>query len=239
MFYSAFILGLLGSLHCLGMCGPIAFMLPVDRENRYKSGFQTAIYHGGRILAYGIMGFLFGMLGKGLNLFGTQQKLSIIIGILMIVLVLFPLHKLGGFQPTRPIYRAVAWLKATLGASFKKKTNDAFLSIGFLNGFLPCGLVYMALLGATASAGPAGGFLFMVIFGFGTIPLMTFAIFFGSAVKSSFKNKIRRLVPVFVILIGLLFILRGMGLGIPYVSPKISNQVGETAVECHQPTDIE
>jgi len=239
MFYSAFILGLLGSLHCLGMCGPIAFMLPVDRSNRYKGSMQTVIYHGGRIFAYGILGLLFGMLGKGLHLFGTQQKLSIIIGALMIVLVLIPLHKLGKFRLTRPIYRVISWLKETLGASFKKKTADAFLTIGFLNGFLPCGLVYMALLGATASAGPTGGFLFMIIFGLGTIPLMTFAVFFGSAIKSSFKNKIRRLVPVFVILVGLLFILRGMGLGIPYVSPKISNHTADTAVECHQPADIE
>ncbi len=239
MFYTAFILGLLGSLHCLGMCGPIAFMLPVDRSNRYRGSLQTVIYHSGRILAYGILGLLFGMLGKGLHLFGTQQKLSIIIGVLMIVLVLIPLHKLGKFRLTQPIFKGISWLKETLGASFKKKTPDAFLTIGFLNGFLPCGLVYMALLGATASAGPAGGFLFMVIFGLGTIPLMTIAVFFGSAIKSSFKNKISRLVPVFVILVGLLFILRGMGLGIPYVSPKISNHTTETAVECHQPANIE
>ncbi len=239
MFYSAFLLGLLGSLHCLGMCGPIAFMLPVDRSSRTRAGFQTAVYHGGRILAYSIMGLLFGLLGKGLNLFGTQQKLSIIIGALMILLVLIPLNKLGSFRLTKPVYKVVAWLKETLGASFKKKTTDAFLTIGFLNGFLPCGLVYMALLGATASAGPTGGFLFMLIFGLGTIPLMTFAVFFGKVVKSSFKQKIQRLVPVFVVLIGLLFILRGMGLGIPYVSPKISDHAGETAVECHQPGGIE
>ena len=111
MFYSAFLLGLLGSLHCLGMCGPIAFMLPVDRSSRGRAGFQTAVYHGGRILAYSIMGLLFGLLGKGLNLFGTQQKLSIVIGALMILLVLIPLQKLGKFRLTRPIYKTVAWLK--------------------------------------------------------------------------------------------------------------------------------
>jgi sulfite exporter TauE/SafE len=239
MYYSAFILGLLGSVHCLGMCGPIAFMLPVDRENRIKGSVQTFLYHGGRILAYGILGLVFGLLGKGLNLFGTQQKLSIFIGILMILIVLIPFHKLGKYTPVQPIYRAVSYLKEALGASFKKKTADTFLSIGFLNGFLPCGLVYMAALAATSTAAAAEGFLFMALFGLGTIPMMTIAVFFGSALKSSLKNKMRSWVPVFVIFIGLLFILRGMGLGIPYVSPKIGGHMGSPAVECHQVDNTE
>lgn len=238
MLYSALILGLLGSLHCLGMCGPIAFMLPVDRSSKFKSGMQTSIYHMGRILAYGIIGLLFGLLGKGLNLFGAQQKLSIFIGLAMILLVIIPFHKLGKYRVNQPIYKAVAYLKSTLGASFKKKTTDAFLTIGFLNGFLPCGLVYMAVLGATAMGSAGQGFLYMAVFGLGTIPLMTAAVFFGRVLKSSFKDRIRRLVPVFVIVIGILFILRGMGLGIPLVSPKASEPMETPAVECHQTVNL-
>ncbi len=235
MLYSAFILGLLGSLHCLGMCGPIAFMLPVNHKNRWQGTLQTVIYHSGRILAYGIIGTIFGLLGRGLNLFGTQQKLSILIGITMILIVLIPFHRFNRLQLTRPIYQLTGFLKNSLGNSLKKRTPDAFFSIGFLNGFLPCGLVYMAVLGATAMAGPVEGFLYMAIFGLGTIPLMTVAVFFSSMIKSSFKNRIRRLIPVFVVIIGLLFILRGMGLGIPYVSPKPINPVTSATVECHQP----
>ena len=233
MLYSAFILGLLGSLHCLGMCGPIAFMLPIDRSNRLKSGFQAFIYHAGRILAYGIMGALLGALGSGINLFGAQQKLSIVIGALMILVVVVPFKRLGKLSLTAPLYRSVTYLKNTLGASFQKKTTDAFLTIGFLNGFLPCGLVYMALLGATAMSSTSGGFTYMLLFGMGTIPLMTVAIYFGNAIKSSLKNRIRRLVPVFVVIIGMLFILRGMGLGIPYVSPKVADAGTKNPVECH------
>lgn len=233
MLYSALVLGLLGSLHCLGMCGPIAFMLPVDHSSKLKSGIQSLTYHLGRILSYGIMGLLFGLLGKGLNLFGTQQKLSIVMGGIMILLVLIPFNKLAQKSITRPIYKVISGLKNALGATLKKKTADTFLTIGFLNGFLPCGLVYMALLGATAMASPWQGFFYMAVFGLGTIPLMTFAIFFSKVIKSSFKNRIRRLVPVFVVIIGVLFILRGMGLGIPYVSPKLADQTESTAVECH------
>ena len=90
MLWSALIFGLLGSLHCIGMCGPIAFMLPVDRSNSLKKILQISSYHLGRLLAYGTIGLLFGILGKSLYIFGLQQRLSIIIGILMIVIILIP-----------------------------------------------------------------------------------------------------------------------------------------------------
>ena len=235
MIYSALALGFLGSLHCLGMCGPIAFMLPVDRTSKTKSLGQTFIYHFGRIMSYAILGLLFGLLGKGLSLFGAQQKLSIFMGAFMILLVILPYKKLGRQKLLSPLYKAVSRLKNALGASFKKKSADSFLTIGFLNGFLPCGLVYMALLGATAMGSAAGGSLYMAVFGLGTIPLMTVAVFFGRSIKSGFRQRLQRLIPVFVVIIGLLFILRGMGLGIPYVSPKLNTEVSSTSVHCHQP----
>jgi sulfite exporter TauE/SafE len=90
MLWSALIFGLLGSFHCVGMCGPIAFMLPVDRSNSTRKVFQIFIYHFGRILAYSLIGLFFGLVGKSLYIFGIQQQLSIIIGILMIAVVLTP-----------------------------------------------------------------------------------------------------------------------------------------------------
>lgn len=150
MMWSALLLGLLGSLHCVGMCGPIAFMLPVDRTNKAKRLGQTFLYHFGRLMAYAIIGLLFGLLGKGLYVFGLQQKLSIAIGALMILIVILPQNILRAFKVTQPIYRIIGELKGKMGMALKKKTADTFLTIGFLNGFLPCGLVYMALFGAIA-----------------------------------------------------------------------------------------
>ena len=235
MIYSALVLGFLGSLHCLGMCGPIAFMLPVDRSSKFRSLGQTFIYHFGRILSYAILGFFFGLLGKGLTLFGAQQNLSILMGVLMILLVVLPYKRLGRQKLLSPVYRAISKLKNALGASFKKKSTSSFMTIGFLNGFLPCGLVYMALVGATAMGNAAGGSLYMAVFGLGTIPLMTIAVYFGRSIKSSFRNRLQRLIPVFVVIIGVLFILRGMGLGIPYVSPKLNTEMSSTSAHCHQP----
>lgn len=234
MLLSALVLGLMGSFHCVGMCGPIAFMLPVDHKNPVKKLFQIFLYHFGRLMAYGTIGLVFGFLGKGLYVFGLQQKLSIIIGAIMILLVLIPYRTFSKYSLSKPIYSVVTKVKNQLGRELKKKNPDTFLTIGFLNGFLPCGLVYMALFGSIATASPWLGALFMVLFGMGTIPLMTTAVYFGSMLKGAAKKSVQRLIPVFVILIGLLFILRGMGLGIPYISPAPVTEIVSSSVECHE-----
>lgn len=234
MLLSALVLGLMGSFHCIGMCGPIAFMLPVDHKKPAKKLFQVFLYHLGRLMAYGTIGLVFGFLGKGLYVFGLQQKLSILIGAIMILLVLIPNKTLNKYNFSKPIYAVLAKVKNQLGKELKKKSPDTFLTIGFLNGFLPCGLVYMAVFGSIATANPWSGALFMVLFGMGTIPLMTTAVYFGSMLKGAAKRSVQRFIPVFVILIGLLFILRGMGLGIPYISPAPVMEVVSSAIECHE-----
>lgn len=232
MVLSALILGFMGSLHCVGMCGPIAFMLPVDHTNNLKKAAQVSLYHLGRLLAYGTIGLVFGLLGKGLYVFGMQQKLSVAIGILMIILVLIPSKVLNRFHISRPVYKVISKIKSRLGKEFKKKTADTFLTIGFLNGFLPCGLVYMALFGAIAMGNVAQGSLYMVLFGLGTIPLMTSAVYFSSLLKGGIKKRVQKLIPVFIVLMGALFILRGLGLGIPYVSPKPVIEIASSKMEC-------
>jgi len=230
---TAFILGLMGSLHCVGMCGPIAFMLPVDRKNKAKKGLQIGLYHLGRLLAYATIGLAFGLVGKGLYLFGMQQKLSIGIGLGMIILVLIPIRVFNSHKISRPVYSVISKIKNRLGKELKKKTPDTFLTIGFLNGFLPCGLVYMALFGAIAMGSPWEGSLYMTLFGLGTVPLMTSAIYFSGLLKGTIRNRVRKLVPVFVVAIGLFFIVRGLGLGIPYVSPEPIQEVVTAELECH------
>lgn len=233
MLWSAFIFGLLGSFHCVGMCGPIAFMLPVDRSNSFRKVSQITTYHIGRLLAYALIGLMFGLVGKGLYLFGFQQQLSIVIGAAMIVLVLIPAHKLNRFKISQPIYQLISKVKSALGKSLKKKTADTFLTIGFLNGFLPCGLVYMAVFGSLVSANAMEGSMYMILFGMGTIPLMTSAIYLGKFLNANIKQRIQKAIPVFVIIIGILFILRGLGLGIPYISPKPMVDMATSSMNCH------
>ncbi|WP_431106893.1 sulfite exporter TauE/SafE family protein [Winogradskyella poriferorum] len=233
MLYSAFILGLLGSLHCVGMCGPIAFMLPIDRSNSFKKVTQIGIYHIGRLLAYSLIGLVFGLLGKSLNLFGIQQQLSIAIGVLMIVVVLIPYRTFAKYNLSKPLNKVISKVKSNLGQALKKKTPDTFLTIGLLNGFLPCGLVYMAVFGAIATGSLLQGSFYMVLFGLGTIPLMTTAIYLGKFLNHTIKQRIQKAIPVFVVIIGVLFILRGLGLGIPYISPAPVVEMATSAIECH------
>lgn len=233
MLYSALILGILGSFHCIGMCGPIAFMLPVSRDNKVKKFLQIFLYHFGRLLSYSLIGLAFGLLGKSLNLFGLQQQLSIGIGVLMITVILVPTKQFQKFNFSQPIYRLIGKVKSSLGAALKKKTPDTFFTIGFLNGFLPCGLVYMAVFGSIAAGGLFQGGLYMLLFGIGTIPLMTSAVYFSSLLSGRMRNKIQRLIPAFVVIIGLLFIIRGLGLGIPYLSPVEVTPGVTASASCH------
>lgn len=232
MFYTALIFGILGSFHCMGMCGPIAFLLPVDRENNLKKGMQIFLYHLGRISSYAIIGAIFGLLGKSISLFGLQQKLSIIIGIIMLSLIFIPAGKKGLDRLLNPAFKGVSKIKSQIGAELKKKRPDTFFTIGFLNGLLPCGLVYMAVLGATAVQGVWQGALYMAIFGLGTVPLMTGVVWAGNFITVKMRNGMKKAIPVVIALMGILFIIRGMGLGIPYMSPKQSSKV-EASMECH------
>ncbi|KAB1069112.1 sulfite exporter TauE/SafE family protein [Tamlana haliotis] len=233
MLVSAFILGLLGSFHCVGMCGPIAFMLPVDRSNQAKKVSQIFIYHFGRLLSYSIIGLIFGFIGKQFYLFGFQQQLSIVIGVLMILVVFIPKRIFNKYNASKPIYRGISKIKSALGKAIKRKSYDTFLTIGFLNGFLPCGLVYMAVFAAIASGNTASGSLYMAVFGLGTIPLMTTAIYFSQFLKGKTRQRIQNLIPAFIVIIGLLFIVRGLGLGIPYLSPAPVYDGITNEIDCH------
>lgn len=233
MLWSALIFGLLGSFHCVGMCGPIAFMLPVDRSNSFKKIIQIFTYHAGRILAYALIGLVFGFVGKSLYLFGLQQQLSIAIGIIMIVAILLPIKVFNKHNFSKPIYKVIGKIKSQLGEALKRKTADTFFTIGFLNGFLPCGLVYMAVFASLGMQSASIGSLYMILFGLGTIPLMTAAVYLGKFLNTSLKQRIQKAIPVFVIIIGLLFIIRGLGLGIPYLSPAPVVETVNGMIDCH------
>lgn len=219
MLFSGFIFGLISSFHCVGMCGPIAMMLPVDRSNEAKKMLQILLYHLGRLTAYGSLGIVFGLLGKGFYLAGMQQQLSILVGIFMILIVIIPERIFMKYNFSKPVYRLISKVKSSLGKQFKKKSNSALFTIGLLNGFLPCGLVYAALFGALAMQNISLGVLYMVLYGLGTIPMLSAAVYVSGFLSGNFRNKLQKVIPVAAIVIGGLFILRGMGLSIDYVSP--------------------
>ena len=151
----------------------------------------------------------------------------------MIIVVIVPVQTFNKYNFSKPLYRFISKVKTALGKALKKKTADTFLTIGFLNGFLPCGLVYMAVFASLAMQNAIQSSLYMILFGFGTIPLMTSAIYFGKLINTRIKRGIQKAIPIFVVLIGLLFILRGLGLGIPYLSPAPVVDIASSFIECH------
>ena len=223
MLYSAFIFGLISSFHCIGMCGPIAMMLPVDRNNEAKKITQIITYHIGKLTAYGILGLVFGFLGRSFYLAGMQQQLSIIVGILMIMVAVIPERVFAKYNFSKPIYKGISKIKQQLGSQFANKSYKSLFTIGLLNGFLPCGMVYVALFGAIAMQSASLGVLYMVLFGLGTVPMMSLVVYIQSYLTLNFRNKIQKIIPYVGVCIGVLFVLRGLDLGIPYVSPTTIN----------------
>lgn len=233
MLYTAFIFGLISSFHCIGMCGPIAMMLPVDRNNPVKKVTQIITYHIGRLSAYATIGLIFGLVGKGFLLAGMQQKLSIFIGVAMIVVILVPEKIFAKYNFSSPIFKLISKIKTTLGSQFKNKTYKSLFTIGLLNGFLPCGMVYVALFGAIAMQSESLGVLYMILFGLGTVPMMSIVVYLHSFLTVSTRNKIQKVIPFVAVVIGLLFIFRGLGLGIPYLSPSNMSLFVQEQPNCH------
>lgn len=233
MLFTAFIFGLISSFHCIGMCGPIAMMLPVDRNNQAKKVTQIITYHLGRLFAYSTIGFIFGMLGKGFLLAGMQQKMSIFIGIAMILIILIPEKVVANYNFSKPIFKVISKIKTTLGSQFKNKSYKSLFTIGLLNGFLPCGMVYVALFGAIAMQSPSLGILYMVLFGLGTVPMMSSIVYLNSFLTISIRNKIQKVIPYVAVFLGIAFILRGLGLGIPYISPSNMSLFVQQQPNCH------
>ena len=232
MIQIAFLFGLLGSIHCLGMCGPIAFLLPLNHKNKNEKLLQVTMYHMGRLFSYAFIGYLFSWLGKNIALFGLQQHLSIVTGILMILFVLYPKFKIPFLQKT--VHKLLSKLQNKLSQQLKRKKGKLhFLSIGVLNGFLPCGFVYMAVLGSLAYGNSVNNsVLFMIAFGLGTVPLMTSAVYAFHLFSLKSQQIISRQFPILVIILAGLFILRGLGLDIPYLSPAPIDFV-TNKINCH------
>jgi sulfite exporter TauE/SafE len=233
MLYSALIFGLISSLHCIGMCGPIAMMLPVDRNNPAKKVIQIMIYHLGRLTAYASLGLVFGILGKGFYMAGIQQNISIIVGVMMITIAIVPERLFMKYNFSKPVYKIISKVKSSLGSQFKRKSPDALFTIGLLNGFLPCGMVYAALFGAIAMQDVTLGVSYMLLYGLGTIPMMSAVVYISNLLSTPFRSKIQKLIPVVTIIIGTLFILRGLGLDIAYISPSNLNLFVQANANCH------
>jgi sulfite exporter TauE/SafE len=213
----ALALGLLGSLHCAAMCGPLMLALPVAPGGAARFIAGRFIYQSGRITTYACLGITAGLVGKSVLLAGMQRWLSITLGVT--ILLGFLLSKRMALSA--PVVRLVGKLKTAMGVQLQQRTFRSLALLGMLNGLLPCGLVYVALAGAVARGTMTQSVLWMLAFGLGTLPTMLGISLSGKIFPVGIRMKFRRAVPAGVFLLAGLLILRGLALGIPYVSPNL------------------
>jgi uncharacterized protein len=234
MLWAGFLFGILGSFHCVGMCGPIALALPAGRGTGWSFVAGRLLYNGGRLLTYTGLGALAGLFGKSLQLAGWQQALSLVSGGLILLLVVLPATVSGRFRRVSGLERLLQQVQRTMGRLFARKGLWALAAIGLLNGLLPCGFVYLALAGALSMPTVGQAMAYMLLFGLGTFPLMFLLSLSGKLVRPRLRHFFNRAVPYAATCLALLFILRGLNLGIPYLSPAVaqSTTTGTTLHAC-------
>lgn len=231
--WTGFVIGLLGSVHCIGMCGPIVLALPSHSSSHVAVLFSRILYNLGRVVTYSFLGAVFGLFGSRLVLVGLQQNVSIIIGVVILLAVFMP-RKFRNYITETKVYQSFnSLIKTSFAKLMSRKANSSFFLFGIVNGFLPCGFVYVAIGGAVATESVLSGTLFMAMFGLGTLPIMLAASILGKHVNSSIRSRINRIMPALAVILAIIFILRGLNLGIPYISPKLSSMQTNSEVICH------
>ena len=218
--FTGFVIGLLGSLHCIGMCGPIALALPTGQFKSVKFFTGRILYNFGRVITYSVFGLIFGIIGKNLAIIGLQRWVSVISGVLIIIIVLLPGKTKTDFITKLPFGKVTQKIKNAFGKLFRNGSLPSMLLIGIVNGLLPCGFVYVGVAGAIAAGDVLSGVLYMALFGIGTIPVMFITSVAGNFISLGVRQKLTKIIPALAIVLAVIFILRGLSLGIPFISPS-------------------
>lgn len=225
------LLGLVSSFHCVGMCGPLALSLPVQHYSYSKKLAAILLYNAGRIATYMLLGFIFGYAGRYIYLAGLQQSISIVSGV---VVLFFSVHYFLLKKNSSPKWLQGLHLQLQQAMSFffGKQSLISFTGLGLLNGLLPCGMVYIAIAGAVNSSSVINSMVFMGAFGAGTLPAILALALFGLRINLTSRNAIKKAMPYLMVAMAVLLILRGLNLGIPFVSPVMAQNPG-AAIPCH------
>ncbi|CAN5116222.1 sulfite exporter TauE/SafE family protein [soil metagenome] len=235
LFITAFTIGIMGGVHCIGMCGPLALSLPLNSSSAVTKALSVTLYNFGRITTYAFMGAVFGIIGQTVSLFGYQQLLSVLSGIGILFFLFIPKKifdvKIASQKSTRFFIK----VRSTFAKLMNNSSNSSMFGLGLLNGLLPCGLVYMAIAGAVATGAVLSSSLFMASFGLGTLPLMWVVAFAGKSMSINMRQHLRKLSPVIMSIMAILLIVRGLDMDIPFLSPHLQISAGKINSCCTKP----
>ncbi len=235
MLYTAFILGLSSSLHCVGMCGPLALALPTGKTRVWQLVPGRLAYQIGRVVTYVLLGALLGLFGEGISIAGYQQSFSLLLGVGLIIMAIGSFSVESGAVKIPWINRGLLVLRKHMSHWLGRGESYAMFNLGILNGFLPCGFVYLALAGAVSTGEFTSSMAYMALFGLGTWPAMLSMSLGKLFLPNNFRKWARPLMLGMTLVLGSLLIIRGLGLGIPYLSPEVLKDVatGSEVVNCH------
>jgi sulfite exporter TauE/SafE len=225
------LLGLVSSLHCVGMCGPLALALPVQQFSKAGQSLAYTAYHTGRVTTYSLLGLLFGWAGRGVYIAGLQQWLSVILGVVTLFLAV---HY---FIPRKQLQfswmqRFTQWVQQWMGRFLRQGKKRHYFLLGMTNGLLPCGMVYIAVAAALSSSSMGNAVVFMAMFGAGTLPAMLALTSLRYILSLDIRRQFRKAVPWFITAMGVILILRGLNLGIPFISPVMAEAPPDPVI-CH------
>ena len=198
-------MGLAGSLHCAGMCSPLA--MAITNSNRVALR-NRIIYNLGRITTYGLLGAVVGTIGYLLPWNGFQNIFSVVFGVVLIVMAAIGIT---GFQipvVTPGVLKFTALLKQSFTKFLQHKSSATLLLMGGLNGLLPCGLTFLALSFCLAVATPFEGFIHMLAFGAGTLPVMLCLVSVVGFIANKMQWNIKTVTTGLMVISGMLLIAR-------------------------------
>lgn len=225
----ALILGFAGSLHCVGMCGPLLLALPFDTRSKVEIVTSLAVYHAGRLLMYALLGVVFGLIGQGLAVAGFQKGLSVTAGIVMISMALLSWRFEWLITALPGMGTLTKRVQSAMGRLLRDDPQKGHFALGALNGLLPCGMVYAALAGAIATADVQSGAVFMLLFGTGTLPLLLGVHVLGRTFGVWIRQHVRIAQPLLLLIAGVWLIQRGLHLDLSL----FESAVPKAGADCH------
>ena len=227
--FLAITMGLISSFHCIGMCGPIALALPVQKGNSWQIFAGLSVYNIGRAISYAMLGAVIGSVSSSLVWIGYLRYLSVLAGILMLAYVFWPSKQDRYFHPPKFWQQAVNKVKKGMSEMLRSRKLHGWFMLGMLNGLLPCGMVYLALISSVATGSISGGGTFMLLFGIGTLPMMMAVGFFKNWFTPVLRTRIQKLTPVMLAMAGIWLV--GRGIFIQY--PSVGSGASAGITICH------
>lgn len=229
---TAFVLGLGGSLHCLGMCGPLILMMPFKSGENSSTALNLTVYFVSKSVLYGVIGLVIGLFGLGIRGIMGQYLLSLVAGSFILGVTLWPVLNRWLALPSKLHLKMVDWYN-------RLNTRPRwyyFIVLGVFNALLPCVMIWVAAGASAVTADPVKGFLFMSIFGLGTAPALIAAFLSQSIIKRKLRLGLQRTSKIIAFVLGIVLLMRGLNLNIPHSHSPVMNQVSKL-ITCKVPQE--